>query len=82
MDDEKVNIYLEKLGKKIRDKRIEAGFTQEKMSEIIDSIDYKYYQKIENGKVNITIKTLLKICEHLEIEPEIMFSQQDDHSKD
>jgi len=35
--------------------------------------DVSYINKIENGKVNVTLKTILKICEVLNIEPAELF---------
>ena len=68
MNDAELNQYLKNIGKNIKNKRLKAGLTQEDMSEHID-IDYKYYQKIESGKANITVKTLLRICEQLDEKP-------------
>lgn len=35
--------------------------------------DASYIHKVENGKINISLKMILKICEVLEIEPEELF---------
>lgn len=65
--------YLKGLGKSIKKVRKEIGITQENMAEMLGS-DYKYYQRIESGKANITMKTLLKICDKLETPPENLFT--------
>lgn len=35
--------------------------------------DASYVHKVENGKINISLKMILKICEVLKIEPEELF---------
>lgn len=35
--------------------------------------DASYIYKAENGKINVSLKTILKICEVLEIEPAELF---------
>jgi len=35
--------------------------------------DASYINKVENGKINISLKMILKICEVLEIEPIELF---------
>lgn len=66
--DERFDEFLKLIGKNIRMEREKAMLTQEQMAEL-NGIDYKYYQKIEYGEVNITIRTLYKICEKLKINP-------------
>jgi len=60
----------------IKVKREEAKLTQEQMSEGNDGIEYKYYQKIEAGKVNITMETVFKICRRLNISPSLLFNKK------
>lgn len=62
------NIFLTAVGSKIKKHREESLYTQEKLAEAAE-IEYKYYQKIENGQKNITLKTLYKICKVLKIKP-------------
>ncbi len=63
--------FLKSLGKKIKEQRENANLTQENLA---DQIEYKYFQKIEYGQVNITIKTLFKICKKLNIQPKDLFN--------
>ena len=49
------------IGTRIRQARINRGFTQEKMAEILD-ISVTHYQNIEYGKYNIGYKHLAKVC--------------------
>ena len=51
---------LKLVGKRIRQLRIERGFTQEQMTRF--GMDYKYYQRIEYGEKNLSLRTLYKIA--------------------
>lgn len=61
------NSFLVNLGNFIKVKREGQKLTQEQVSEIT-GIEYKYYQKIEGGKVNFTFKTFHKICITLNVD--------------
>lgn len=60
-------LYLKQFGKNLKRELKKAGLSQEILAEI-NGIDYKYYQRIESGNVNITIKTLFKISKSLNID--------------
>lgn len=60
-------LYLKRLGKRIQGYRERAKLTQEHMSEGNYPIDYKYYQRIESGKRNLTLRTLFKISKKLNV---------------
>jgi transcriptional regulator with XRE-family HTH domain len=63
-----------RLGKRIQELRKKKGLRQEDMEEF--GIPYKYYQRIESPgsyPVNITLKTLLKIAQALEVEVSDLF---------
>ena len=51
---------LKLVGKRIRQLRIERGFTQQHMTRF--GLDYKYYQRIEYGEKNLSLRTLYKIA--------------------
>ncbi|MBS0619132.1 MAG: helix-turn-helix transcriptional regulator [Spirochaetes bacterium] len=54
--------------------RTAKGRTQEWMDDKQEfGIDIKHYQNIEQGRANITLKTIYKICKKLEIEPAEIF---------
>jgi transcriptional regulator with XRE-family HTH domain len=80
MDDNKLSILI---GKRIRDVRLKKGLRQEDME--IHSFNYKYFQKVEYGKVNVTLKTLEKIANALEIDPielfQLPFASSPENSK-
>ena len=65
-------LYLSKLGKRIAELRKEKGLSQNELSYIIDC-DKPNYRKIEKGKRNVTVGTLLKISEALEISMSDLF---------
>ena len=52
---------MELLGKRVRQLRIERGLKQEEMCRF--GFDYKYYQRIEYGEKNLTLKSLNKLAE-------------------
>jgi transcriptional regulator with XRE-family HTH domain len=74
--DESLQEFLKLIASNFKKERIEQGFTQEKLAEMND-IDYKYYQRIESGNVNITMKTLLKLSESLNINPLKLFGEEE-----
>lgn len=59
---------LKSLGEKIRQRRDAKGFTLEEMFAICD-IDPSDFSKIERGKQNVTLKTIVKIAIALEMNP-------------
>lgn len=60
------------LGLKIRNFRKQKGYTQEKLSEILN-IDISGLSKIENGKSFPSVETACKLMETLKIPPEELF---------
>ena len=61
------------LGKKIKHLRLERGYTQEKLAEIID-ISQKALSSIESGENFLKAETLDKIMEAFEITAEELFA--------
>ena len=64
MNDEMV---LKNLGLKLNYERMKKGFTQETLAEKVE-VHEKYISLLETGKQNITLKTLNRIANALEIE--------------
>ena len=54
---------LRQVGRNIQGARKKAGYTQEEMQDL--GYNYRYYQKIEGGKVNPTLKTLWDLAKSL-----------------
>lgn len=59
-------MILKKLGERIKQLRKEAGISQEKLAELA-GLDRTYINSVENGKRNISIINMEKICIALEI---------------
>ncbi len=66
---------LKDFGLKVAKFRIKAKMSGYELSLRIGK-DVSYINKLENGKVNITLKTIFKICEVLEIEPAELFKSE------
>lgn len=62
------------IGQTVKDYRIEAGLTQEKLSEQL-GISLKYISRLENGYGGIKTQTIIKCMNILGIEPNILFSK-------
>lgn len=69
----------QELGKKIKRMRIEKGYTQEKLSELID-VSQKALSSIETGENFVKAETLDKILEAFNITAEELFATN--HLKD
>ncbi len=67
-------LYLKHIGENLKRVRINKGLTQEMLAEM-NNVDYKYFQRIEAGAVNITVKTLYKLSKSLDIDPKILLDK-------
>lgn len=56
----------EKIGNKIKEVRKKRGYKISKMVELT-GINQSNYSQIENGKVNLTIDSLTKVCDVLSL---------------
>lgn len=56
--------YKSIIGGNIRKVRLEQGWTQEKLA-IRSQVTYEYINRLENGKMNVSIETLLRIAKAL-----------------
>lgn len=64
----------EKLGDNIRNYRELRGFTQEKLAEL-SNISDKHLSKIERGKINIKIDTLVNIATALSVSVDTLLTE-------
>jgi transcriptional regulator with XRE-family HTH domain len=62
----------ELIGIRIKEFRKARGLRQEDMERV--GLSYKYYQRIEAGKVNLTLKTIEKIADALAVDSIELFS--------
>ena len=63
---------LKDFGLNVAKYRIKANLSAYELSLSIEK-DASYINKLENGKVNATLKVVFKICEVLNIEPAQLF---------
>lgn len=68
-----MNIRI-KIGDRIRQLRNAKGISQEELAHLAD-LDRTYITSVENGKRNISIVNIEKICKALEISLSKFFSQ-------
>ena len=71
MTDEELKCLL---GKRIRQLRLERGLKQEEMCQF--GFEYKYYQRIEYGEKNLSLKTLNRLSKAFQIEIAELFDFQ------
>jgi len=69
---EKMNNLVKTIGERVRYFRLYRGFTQEELAEKAN-VHYTYIGGIERGERNISLETLNKITEALEISPTDLF---------
>ena len=53
------------MGKRLIEARIKKGYTQEKLSEILN-LSIAYISRVENGKAHINLKRLSQFCTELD----------------
>jgi transcriptional regulator with XRE-family HTH domain len=58
------NRVLKEIGQRVHSARVAAGFTQEAAAHAA-GIDYKRFQRVEAGEVNVTVRTIVRIAEAL-----------------
>ena len=57
---------LEKIGKHIKDLRVERKLSQQALAELA-GMSYKYLGEIERGQVNLSVEILIKIAQSLKV---------------
>ena len=68
----------ERIGRRIRELRKQAGYTLDSFAERVDLASGKYLGKIERGEVNATLDTLEKIARGLECRLDDFFDLDSD----
>jgi transcriptional regulator with XRE-family HTH domain len=64
-----------KFGKRIKERRIKKGFSQEKLAEI-SGLSVRTIQRIENGETEARGDSLLRLSQSLEVSAETLMSNQ------
>ncbi|RZK10574.1 MAG: XRE family transcriptional regulator [Flavobacterium sp.] len=65
--DSYIQDYRENIGKTIRNRREEKGYSQDELAEIME-IQRSTISKIENGKFSVSIDYLVKFAWYLDLE--------------
>lgn len=69
---------LEKIGNRIKELRMnKLKITQEEFAKIL-GVDRTYLSRVESGKQNLTLNTLIDICSKLEVSLSEFFSPLDE----
>lgn len=69
---------LKTIGNRIKEIRTEKTYLSQEDLAIKLGYDRTYMSRVESGKQNITVETLIKICEGLEISLKEFFDFQED----
>jgi transcriptional regulator with XRE-family HTH domain len=70
------NEELKEFGKRVRELRLEKGYSQEKLAEFA-SLHRNYIGMVERGERNITLLNIKKLARALNIETKELFEQPD-----
>ena len=68
-------------GKKVRDYRLERGFSQEKLAEL-SNLHRTYISAVERGVRSISLANIQRLAEALEIKPHQLFIFSEEHYHD
>lgn len=69
---------LKTIGNRIKEIRTERTYLSQEELAIKLGYDRTYMSRVESGRQNITVETLIKICEGLEISLKDFFDFQED----
>lgn len=75
------NQFLKEFGKNVRRERESKNLTLKDM-EFHTGIDFSDFNKIEQGKTNITFRTLVKIAKGLKVHPRKLMNFEIDLDKE
>ena len=75
MNDNYENLLIA-LGSRIKKQRLKKRLTQSELSALIDC-EIKSIQRIEKGKMNMSLKILISLSEVLDIPPAILLSKDE-----
>ena len=62
------------VGRRVAEIRAERGLTQERLAEALN-VSPKYVQRIEAGRENLTIESLVRIANHLRVKVGALFER-------
>lgn len=71
------DLVIRAVGRRVAEVRAERGLTQAAFAEAC-GLTTKHVQKIELGQLNLTIRSLVRLANHLGIDPGALFEQPGD----
>lgn len=66
------------IGQRIKKQRLTKGLTQSELSALIDC-EIKSIQRIEKGKMNMSLKLFISLTKVLDISPEMLLSNSENN---
>lgn len=69
------DINFRKIGRKLKETRISKGFTQEYVANMAD-VNTSHISNIENNRVNVSLPTLIHICNALNVTVDYILSEE------
>lgn len=76
-----MNIDYKIIGKRIKQARMNKHKTQEDLAEYLE-VSNSYVSRIERGTTKISLELLVKVCNHLDIEPSYVLTGSVSSSND
>jgi len=71
-----ISPVLTEIGQRIQARRLEIGLTQDAAAHRAE-IDYKRWQRLEQGTVNATVRTLVRVAQALEVSLWVLLAPED-----
>lgn len=68
-------LNFERIGKKIKEVRLEKKLTQEYIADIVD-VNTSHISNIENNRVKVSLSTLVQICNALNITVDYILAEE------
>lgn len=65
----KATVYLKQVGRNIKAARVRAGLTQQDVEEKC-GLEYKHYQRIEAGKIDLKLTTINRLAKLFKVAEE------------
>lgn len=81
MESDFKSVFIRKFGDQLKKIREERGYSYRQMAQLCD-VDHSQISKIEKGKVDIQITTVLELAKGLNVEPKELFAFKVDVDKD
>lgn len=70
---------LRDIGRRVAELRAGRGWTQQQFAEALD-VSVRYVQDIEAGRMNLSVRSLSKLADALEVEVRALFNEPEDRT--